>query len=221
VEDYKRRTNEVSKSIIKTFERSLKSVVPFGLKAKPDPDSYDEEAMRRLREQLGQLKADLLELEADQYDALGSVIAVAIGQYESDGVEQIIRANFEALSKIESDFQSSLKLRLDLLYEERQKQEGAETIYHSNQNEQTKQAMMLMENKEEYQKVLAEWAELHRKKLEEMEGVYVKNEEAIIKERTERINREEMQRNRSRIGEIHVYIDRMSEVINQWEQSLD
>jgi hypothetical protein len=57
--------------------------------------------------------------------------------------------------------------------------------------------------------------------LEELEQTHIKNEELLIKERTERILQEEHHRNRSRIGEVHAYVQRMTDVILQWEQAFD
>lgn len=221
VEDFKVRNNEQCKAAIKTFERELKKAIPFGLKAKPDPDSYDEELIRHLKSELASLGSVLLEFEADQYDALSSVIQVAVNQYKSDGVDTIFATNFEQFQKIELDFQTALRQKLDGFYEERQKQESGESTYHSGQNEQNKQAMAMLDNKEEYQKACAEWQELHRKKLEELEQFFIKSEEQLIKDRTEKILQEEHVRNRGRIGEIHSYVTRMSEVIQQWEQAFD
>ena len=219
--DYKSRSNEHCKAIIKAFERQLKSTIPFGLKAKPDPDVFDDEAAKNLRAAIQKLKSDLLEEEADQYDALSSAIAVAIGQYKNDGVDQIVTTSFEVFQKVELDWQTAIRQKLDSFFEERQK-EGADSTYHSsNQTEQVKQALSLLENKEEYQKALAEWQELHRKKLEELEQMFLKAEDALTKERSERILREEHQRNRNRIGEIHAYIQRNLDTVTQWEQVFD
>lgn len=221
VEDYKIRNNELCKQHIKAFERELKKAIPFGLKAKPDPDAYDEDALKHLKQQLVTLNSTLLELEADQYDALSSVVQVAVGQYKNDSVDQIFSTHFEQLQKIELDFQAAVRQKLDSFYEERQKQESGEGVYHSTQNEQNKQALAMLENKEEYQKALAEWQELHRKKLEEIEQRHTKNEELLTKERQEKILKGEHQRNRGRIGEIHAYIQRMNDTILQWEQAFD
>lgn len=226
VDDFKMRNNEQCKSTIKAFERELKRAIPFGLKSKPDPDAYDEEAIRTLKQKLGALNSTLLEFEADQYDALGAVIQVAINQYKGDGVDTIFATNFEQFQKIELDFQTALRQKLDSYYEERQKQESSDTGYHGSsaggaQNDPNKQALAMLENKEEYQKALAEWQELHRKKLEELEQFFIKNEEQLIKDRTEAILRDEHQRNRSRVGEIHAYVQRMSESIQAWEQAFD
>jgi hypothetical protein len=224
VEDYKMRNSDQCKGYIKQFERELKKTIPFGLKAKPDPDAYDEEAIKSLKDELAQLSTILLELEADQYDALSSVIQQAVEKYKNDEVGTIFNNFFgsEQLQKIEQDFQILLKQKLDSLYEERQKQsDSSDSIYHSNQSDINKAALAMLENKDEYQKALAEWNELHRKKLEELEQFYIKNEESLIRTRKETILREEHQRNRSRVGEIHSYVQRMNDVILQWEQAYD
>lgn len=229
VEDYKARNSDQCRGLMKAFERDMKKQIPFGLKSKPDPDAYDEEGIRSLRAQLDQLNHSLLELEADQYEAIGSVIAVAVGQYKADAVDQIFSTHFEQFQKIELDFQTALRQRLDTFYEERQKQDSAEGGggggvggYHgSGGSDQVKQKVLAMlDSKDEYQKALAEWQELHRKKLEELEQTYIKQEEQLIKERNESILKEEHRRNRSRVGEVHAYHQRMTDMINQWEHMM-
>lgn len=228
----KARNDEECKVTIRAFERNVKKVIPFGLHARPDPESLDElnEDVRHLHEELDRLHDDLLDREADQVDAFEAVVKaledVLVG-YKVEATE-VLSTHFDELRVIEKQFHTDLKLKFDGLFDDRQRQQqdsiaaedgGGAAASAGGGGGKDKLLWQFIENKEDYSKTLAEWGELHIKRLDEREEFHKKREE----ERAGRVHKHaavsELARNRKRVTEIHAYVQRMREQISQWKQA--
>ena len=219
----KQATDEECKSLIKSFERKLKKLIPFGLRVKADVEAATDVTIAELREELATLKQQLLEKEADEMDAHESVIAA----YEDHSLQvkseaqEVLGSHFEELRMLERQFHLDIKTKFDLWYDDRQKQqqEGAEGFSGTGASDhRDKQLLQLLDNKDEYSKALSDWSDLHVKRLDEREEVHKKKEEEEAKELIARSIAHEHERNRLRICEIHAYSERMKEYMTQWEQ---
>jgi Leucine-rich repeat (LRR) protein len=231
----KDRCDEASRAAIKAFEKKLKKTIPFALRSKPDPDIDYTDALRVLHSDLATLRDRLIELEADQMDAYEEVIKAyeeTVVGIKTEAVETL-NGSFEALRSLEREYYNQVKLKLDNWFDERQRQQQdalvsdtfsgdaghAPSGVTTGGSSKDKQALFqLIDNKDDYTKALSEWHEAHIRRLEENNEMYTKNEEAAAKAITEKNREEEHERNRSRISEIHAYIARMTQELEQWEQ---
>ncbi|RNF06629.1 putative leucine-rich repeat protein [Trypanosoma rangeli] len=209
---YKQKNADACKAVIKQFEKEVKAHIPrarWGQEA--DADGVSAEVVAQLETRLRELRHQLLEKEADQYDALEALNAGTIAKWKGDGVDVVLQTAFEIFMKMEADFQVSLRQLFDSLFDKRQKQENsAEPYHHTKQDESV---MAIIDNKEEYQKILGDWFELRRKRLEELEQIYVNNEDKLLRERSTRILSEEQSRHRSRLNEIHEFVEQMKSLL--------
>lgn len=224
----KRQCDNSCKDQIRAFEKALKKVIPFGLKAKPDPETYDDNAVRELRELLQKLKAFLLEKEADQqdaYEALNKEYESVMEKLKGDATETLT-SHFSELQKFEKDMFGELSRKFDAWHDEkaRQAQDAAEGYGVSAAGEgpaKDKAALAIMDNREEFGKALNEWHELHLKKLDERDELYRTREENQFKALVAKNTRAEHARNRARVIEVHTYVDRMTATLDEWEQLAD
>nr|CCC91189.1 putative leucine-rich repeat protein (LRRP) [Trypanosoma congolense IL3000] len=213
VERYKRNNAEASRKIIKEFEKEIKAYIPrtvwrreVGRKELPD------EVFLGLEKRLQAVRHQLMEKEADQYDALESLNAETIGKWKADAVDVIIQTAFENFLKMEADFHISLRKLFDTVLEMRQKQEHQTDAYHHLKQEES--LLSIIDSKEEYMKFLGDWFEARRKRLEELEQLHIKNEEKLLSERSARILKEEQDRHRNRMNEIHEYVQQITDWIS-------
>ncbi|XQJ29216.1 Leucine rich repeat/Leucine-rich repeat, putative [Leishmania guyanensis] len=167
---------------------------------------------RSLHAALEKLKEELLEQEAHQYDVLEVLHSNTIAKWKADGVEVVLQSSFEALLRLETDFQVTVRHIFDTVFEQRRKGDSAEpTLHYAGQGD----AMLaFLENKEEYQRTVNEWCELRRKRVEELEMYHLKAEEVLVNTRTSSIVDTEQDRHRRRVHEVCVYVKRMSDLID-------
>ena len=215
------------RQLIKDYERELKKVVPYALRAKPDPEMPDPtDQIADLRDNLDTLKSQLMEYEADQLDAYERVIKHfedVLEDHRSQAVE-VFTHHFDELRNHEKNFQMALKARLDSFSDDKIRQaQDAEAGYATlaPDHGKDKHLLQVLENKEEYGKMLAEWSELHSKKLYEREDIHKKKELEQRKTQHERNLREEQERSRARVREIHAYVERIEARISRWESMYD
>lgn len=225
----KQRANDECKRLLRAFEVSLKRVIPLGLRATPDYDAVGPDDFDALRRQLDGLRAELLEIEADQWDGFEAVIA----KFEDDMANQKVTAqeqlqkSFEELREVEKTFQQELKRKLDALSDDRQRaQQDSGDVFGGGGgleglSSTQKTLLQLLDNKDEYQKLLTEWSDLHIKRLDETEELHKKREDRLVQQLHEEIARAEHERNRSRISEIHAYVHRMRDFIEAHAQQRD
>ncbi|AAZ12061.1 leucine-rich repeat protein (LRRP), putative [Trypanosoma equiperdum] len=206
---YKHNNAEASKKIIKEFEKELKVHIPR-TSGKHDSNGKElpQEVIVRFEKRLQEVRHQLMEKEADQYDALESLNAGTIAKWKGDAVDVILQTAFENFLKMEVDFHAGLRKLFDTVFEMRQKQEHQSDTYH--QLKQEESLLTVVDNKEEYLKFLGDWFEARRKRLEELEQFYVKNEENLLNERSARILKDEQCRHRNRMNEIHEFVEQMS-----------
>ncbi|RNF05430.1 putative leucine-rich repeat protein [Trypanosoma conorhini] len=209
---YKQRNADACKAVIKQFEKEVKVHIPrtkWGHET--EADALSTEVAAQLEKRLREVRHQLLEKEADQYDALEALNAGTIAKWKGDGVDVVLQAAFENFMKMEADFQVSLRQLFDSLFDMRQKQDNSAESYHLTKQDES--VMTIIDNKEEYQKVLGDWFELRRKRLEELEQVHLNNEEKLLRERSTRILSEEQSRHRARLNEIHEFVEQMKSLL--------
>lgn len=196
------------RKLIKSFEEAMKVHRAKGITriaAEPLPPG----AAASLRHDLHQLQCALLDKEAEQYDTFGALNAGTVAKWKSDAVDVLLQSSFETLQKTDGDFQVALRQVLDSIFEQRQrKDQPSDDFYYSAKQDESVAA--LLDNKEEYQKVLAEWFEMRRKRLEDLELHHLRAEEQLLTERVTRIADAEQNRHRGRLNEILDYMDSMS-----------
>jgi U2 small nuclear ribonucleoprotein A' len=217
---------------IKEFERSLKAVVPISLRARPDPDAPDPtDALNALRAQLATLRGYLMELEADRLDAHEELIGLLeklLIQHKTDSHE-VLAAGFEDLRQLEKTFQQELKRRIDLWTDERLRAvQDAESGYGSAPDHagstaggKDRQALQVLDNKDDYAKALSDWTDLHVKRLDETEEVHKKNEDRQATTQVAATQKAEHDRSRARVREIHDYVQLSEDRMRRWETLLD
>ncbi|ORC90689.1 uncharacterized protein TM35_000071130 [Trypanosoma theileri] len=211
---YKQKNANTCKAIIKQFEKEIKNHIPRTMWGRENEgEGVSSDVISELENRLREVKHQLLEQEADQYDALESLNTGTIGKWKSDGVDVILQTAFESFLKMESDFQVALRQVFDTLFDQRQKQETSAEAYHL--GKQDENVMSIVDNREEYQKVLGDWFELRRKRLEELEQMYISNEEKLLNERSARILKEEQSRHRARLNEIHEFVERTTALLER------
>ena len=118
----------------------------------------------------------------------------------------------------------ALKARLDNFSDDKIRQsQDAEAGYATvaPDHGKDKHLLQVLENKEEYGKMLTEWSELHIKKLDEKEEIHKKREEEQAKSQHQRNMKEEQERSRARVREIHAYVERIDARITRWESMVD
>ncbi|KAH9580133.1 hypothetical protein LSM04_009002 [Trypanosoma melophagium] len=211
---YKQKNANTCKALIKQFEKEIKVHIPRTMWGrKNEGEGISSEVISVLENRLREVKHQLLEQEADQYDALESLNTGTIGKWKSDGVDVILQTAFESFLKMESDFQVALRQIFDTLFDQRQRQETTSEAYHL--GKQDENIISIVDNREEYQKVLGDWFELRRKRLEELEQMYISNEEKLLNERSARILKEEQSRHRARLNEIHEFVERTTALLER------
>lgn len=217
------------RELIKQYERALKRVVPYALRAKPDQDTPDQtDQLAELRQRLDELKANLMEHEADQLDAYEKVLKhfEDVLHAHRQQAQEVLSNHFEELRSQEKTFQMELKRRLDLWSDEKMRQAqdvegGYATAAPEHAAAKDKHLLQMLENKDEYGKVLSEWSDMHIKRLDEKEEFHKKREEELAKSQHQQNMRHEQERSRARVREIHAYVERTEARISRWEGMLD
>lgn len=216
----KTASDEAGKAAICQYEKAMKTVVPRGIRARPD-DNYDEGKVQDLRKRLSNLKSVLLELEADQQDAyenLNKVFEEWMDKHTKEATETLqtfmeefrtIERNMgtRILRELETYFDDAAKARLD--------NQGGGAEFEG------KDKHPLLDNREECLKTVQEWQDLHLRKIEERDEHHKKVEEETHRQMLERNKRDEHKRNRWRVCEIAAYIKRQHEILNRWEAYAD
>ncbi|KEG15462.1 putative leucine-rich repeat protein [Trypanosoma grayi] len=209
---YKHNNAEACKALIKQFEKELKAYIPrsmWGRMGEIDPVAPD--IVAGLERRLTEVRHQLLEKEADQYDVLESLDAATIAKWKGDSVDVVLQTAFEGFLKMEADFQVGLRQVFDGLFDQRQKQEHQTETYHTVRQDES--IIAIIDNKEEYQKILGDWFEVRRKRLEELEQMYISSEEKHLNERSAGILKEEQNRHRARLNEIHEFVEQMRDLL--------
>ncbi|KAK7195405.1 Leucine rich repeat/Leucine-rich repeat [Novymonas esmeraldas] len=167
---------------------------------------------RSLHAALDELRKDLFEQESHQFDVLEVLHNNTIAKWKADAVEMVLQSSFEALLRLETDFQVAVRHIFDAVFEQRRKGDGAgRTFHYSSQDD----AMLaFLDNKEEYQRTVNEWYELRRKRVEELEMLHLKAEETLTTTRTRSIVAAEQDRHRQRVNEVCEYVKEMSDTID-------
>ncbi|CCW61492.1 unnamed protein product [Phytomonas sp. EM1] len=195
-----------SRALIKGFERSLKEAVKI---KSLESDISERDVLRNYQEDLATLKKELLMREAEQYDMYESLINNTIAKWRAENADVILQSAFESFFKLEGDFQASLRQVFDFMSEQIQKRDKIEDFYTPGRLDET--LLVLLNNKEEYQKVINEWFDLRRKRLEELELFHLKAEEAYLNNKTDEIISTERDRHRNCLCEIDEFVERMSD----------
>ncbi|CAC9516357.1 Leucine rich repeat family protein [Leishmania donovani] len=167
---------------------------------------------RSLHAALGKLKKDLLEEEAHHYDVLEVLHNNTIAKWKSHSVEVVLQSSFEALLRLETDFQLTVRHIFDAVFEERRKGDNAERAFRYVGQDDA--MLAFLDNKEEYQRTVNEWYELRRKRVEELEMHHLKAEETLLSARTNSILAAEQDRHRRRVHEVCQYVEEMSKMID-------
>lgn len=215
VSRYSAENVRASRELIKAFEKQLRAVFKKGVGSKPDPKSISSpDVLEGLRGALLQLQSDLVEKEAEMYDTNEAFHTATLSKWKTDGVDVLLQSSFEALFKLEGDFQVALRQTFDAIYDIRQKKERGndDEFYFSSGRDEG--IVALLDSKEEYQKLLGDWFEMRRKRLEEMEMMHLKAEERLLVERANSVMRKEQDRHRRRLAEITEYIEQVSDMID-------
>lgn len=216
---YSDNSDDECKRLIYEYEKTVKQVIPYGLRAQPNLDTYDDDSTHALRELLSDLKDELMEKEADQFDAFASAINVFEDHlkenYEKIGKEAI-GSKFEEFRKIEKDYFDGIKGKMAQYFEDKSRNEGG-TIGQGVPQE----LIRLLDNKEDCLKVIGEYGDLRTKRLDELEEMLKKNEDNEWRMLLEEAQTNEQLRSRARIAEIIAYIKRQEEHLNQWDAAVD
>lgn len=209
---YEKENSSQCLKLIKDFEGLMKRHLPRGIGRK-EPLTLDRETLNMLHTKLITLKSELLEKEAEQFDVFETLHNATILKWKSDQADVLIQTSFETLGRAEADFQSALKQAFDQVFEQRQKREHptSDDYYYSKTDESI---IALMDNKDDYQKVLAEWFELRRRRLEELELHHLREEDKLLTERGRNIMQNEQDRHRSKLNEIDAYYTQTAERID-------
>ena len=215
---YSDKTDDECKSLIADFEHSMKLEIPYGLRAQPNLDTYDDDAIHALRELLADLKDDLMEKEADQFDAFASAMSVYEDKlkenYEKVG-KDLISSRFEEFRRIEKDYLDAVKSCLATWFEEKSRNEA--TALTNIPRDLTR----ILDSKDECQKAMNDIGDARIKLLDEIEDSLKKNEDAQWRALLEDAQATEQTRSRARIAEIIAYVKRQEEHLNQWEAAVD
>eukprot|EP00796_Vickermania_ingenoplastis_P005493 gene5493-3965_t len=199
--------------LIKEFEALMKNYLPRGIGRK-DPLILDQEQSSMLHMKLITLKSDLLEKEAEMFDVFETLHNATVAKWKADQADVLIQTSFETLGKAEADFQSVLRQAFDQVFEQRQKREHptSDDYYYSSKTDES--IIALLDNKDDYQKLLGEWFEMRRRKLEELELYHLKEEDTLLTERARHILQTEQDRHRNRVNEIDAYYNLAAEQID-------
>lgn len=210
---YEKENSRDCLALIKSFESLAKQYIPKGI-GKKDGHALDKEAISKLHFKLNTLKSDLLEKEAEQYDGFEKLHNATLTKWKSDQADVVLQTSFETLGRVEADFQGSLKQAFDQVFEQRQKRErnNNEDYYYSSKTDDN--IVALLDSKDDYQKLLAEWFELRRRRLEELELNYLREEDKLLTERSQVIVQKEQDRHRHKLNEIDAYYTQSAEMID-------
>lgn len=208
-----------SQSAVQRFEKLLKQSVPKGVGRQP-PTGASQSGSGVLSAPVAQslhaaaqaLRDDLFEQEATLYDALEVLHTTTITKWKADGVEVVLQSAFEALLRLEADFQVQVRHSFDTVFEQRQRGDsGGRGLHYSNQDDAT---LAFLDNREEYQRTVNEWYELRRKRVEELEMYHLKVEETLLSTRANAIRTAEQDRHRQRIHEVTEYVNEAADLID-------
>jgi len=217
---HKNQCDSDCKKLIRDYENAVKSVIPSGLRVQPDMDTYDETAMLELRTSLGVLKEELLEKEADQFDAFEAVLSVLDDNLSSgrNTVTEALSSRFDEMRQLEKQYADDLKNRLLTYFDDKTRQDGEMTYHRGGIPDGIAR---LLENKDECIKVVGEVSEFRTRKLDELEELHKRVEDQRSKTTLETAQKEEYARNRARAFEIHAYCERQEQKLNSWENAFD
>lgn len=202
-----------SQASLQQFERLLKQSIPNGV-ARPQAGHslLSTQTTKALHTAAAALRRDLFEQEAALYDALEVLHNTTIAKWKADGVEVVLQSAFEALLRLEVDFQVQVRHCFDTVFEQRQRGEnGGRGLHYSTQDDAT---LAFLDNREEYQRTVNEWYELRRKRVEELEMYHLKVEETLLSSRAAEIRAAEQDRHRQRINEVTEYINDVTDRID-------
>lgn len=202
-----------SQASLQQFEHLLKQSVPKGVSRQPgSTGAISSQTAKSLHAAADQLREDLFEQEAALYDALEVLHTTTIAKWKADGVEVVLQGAFEALLRLEADFQVQVRHIFDTVFEQRQRGDsGGRGLHYSNQDNAT---LAFLDNREEYQRTVNEWYELRRKRVEELETYHLKMEETLLSSRANAIRATEHDRHRQRIHEVTEYISEAEDLID-------
>lgn len=209
-----RHSAAASQASMQRFETLLKRHIPKGVAQQQRSGTappVSSQVARTLHAALGELKQELFEQEAHQYDVLEMLHSSTITKWKADAVEVVLQSSFEALLRLETEFQVTVRHIFDAVFEQRRKGDGAGRTYHF--SGQDNAMLAFLDNKEEYQRTVNEWYELRRKRVEELEMHHLKTEETLLSSRTSSIVTAEQERHRCRVNEVCEYVKDMSDLI--------
>ncbi|KPA83523.1 hypothetical protein ABB37_03121 [Leptomonas pyrrhocoris] len=203
-----------SQASLQQFEHLLKQSVPKGVsrqRQKPG-NALTPQTVESLQAAAEKLRQDLFEQEATLYDALEVLHNSTIAKWKADGVEVVLQSAFEALLRLEADFQVQVRHIFDTVFEQRQRGDnGGRGLHYGSQDDAT---LASLDNREEYQRTANDWYELRRKRVEELEMYHLKAEEALLSTRANAIRAAEQERHRQRIHEVTEYINEANDIID-------
>lgn len=210
---YSQQNLATSRELIRAFEKRIKTVFRIGVQPRVDLEAGTGEALQQLQNEVFELQSDLVEKEADMYDTNEALNSATLSKWKTDGVDVLLQSAFESLYKLEGDFQVALRQAFDAVHDHRQKKDRSadEDFYFATGRDAG--IATLIENKEDYQKLLADWFEARRKRLEEKEMTHLKAEERLLAERASDVARREQERHRNRLSEITEYVEQMDDLI--------
>ncbi|KPI83080.1 hypothetical protein ABL78_7892 [Leptomonas seymouri] len=206
-----------SQASLHQFECLLKQYVPKGVSGQQSPQqqcgsTLSVQTVKSLHAAAEKLRQSLFGQEATLYDSLEVLHNTTIAKWKADGVEVVLQSAFEALLRLEAEFQVQVRHCFDTIFEQRQRGDsGSRGLHYSNQDDAT---LAFLDNREEYQRTVNEWYELRRKRVEELEMYHLKAEETLLATRANQIRAAEQDRHRQRIHEVTEYLNEMSDLID-------
>eukprot|EP00758_Cryptobia_borreli_P017332 Tbor_TRINITY_DN6182_c2_g1::TRINITY_DN6182_c2_g1_i1::g.22005::m.22005 len=193
------------REIIREYEKLKKRAISS------DPHTSGacgDNTIAEIMDALAVLKEELLELEVDQFNAFASVLDVyedTLTNYKASASE-MIQTRFDDLRQIDKQFSDDIKNKVSGYFDDKSRQDANDMIGgYQSRGVSDDPFARLLENKEECLKIVSDCADLHSKRLDEMEEYHKKREDSICRETLHDAQEREHRRHRARIAEIGAY----------------
>ncbi|KAL0478402.1 hypothetical protein AKO1_008620, partial [Acrasis kona] len=200
------QNNNISKQLLKSFEKKKKQVLN-SVKEVSESEEEDLKLLDELSKSLHSLGQQLIEIELNQTEAFAEVIEEFITNYKDLDCQEIIRTFFGNCRQAEQSYH--LEVQSKLL-------QDADNKDKLDLNESTAERIReFLEDKDQVLNILQRSTEAHLTHIQTQEEILTKNEETRMKSQLEKVKLDEHARNRSRISEIHSFVERVKEEINE------
>eukprot|EP01006_Ploeotia_vitrea_P008876 TRINITY_DN2107_c0_g1_i1.p1 TRINITY_DN2107_c0_g1~~TRINITY_DN2107_c0_g1_i1.p1 ORF type:complete len:564 (+),score=85.64 TRINITY_DN2107_c0_g1_i1:26-1693(+) len=220
LETAKAETDMKCKDIMRLFEKKKKKVIAASQK---EVDGVEDE-WQQLHQELDSVQEQLLELETDQVEAYEDVIKT-FEQIYTELTEQTIetitqyfqRMRDEEKTYFDEIFEIFNKM-VEARHSEQQTTGLGVTTDTSFVDDQNKQVMGILDNKEDVMKMINESHEAHEQKMYTKEEQLIQNEKKQLEEMSQKNITDEHTRNRNRVCEINMYVQlQTAEIAPMWE----